>query len=240
MFDFERLKDNVSQVQERIAQAAIRSGRQPGEITLVAVTKKVTPEIMEALVSLGIHHIGENRVQDAKEKKKRCQHAARQEWHMIGHLQRNKVKEALKIFDFFHSIASVSLAREISKYAAQVVPPDGSSVPVLLEVNVSGEVAKDGFAPEELEKDMSTLTSLPFLDIQGFMTMAPQTEDMKVCRECFQKLALLRRCLWEKYLGKSPKPRLSMGMSQDFEVAIEEGASWVRIGSALFQGIIKG
>lgn len=230
--NLERLRVNVEEVKRRIAEAAARAGRLPADITLVAVSKTVGAETVAALIEMDVQHIGENRVPDAAAKKDICANATRARWHMIGHLQRNKVKEALSVFDFFHSIDSLRLAREISKRAIEPVP-------ILLEVNVSGEESKYGFSSESLAREIAELTALENLRIEGLMTMAPFTDDMSVCRACFRKL----RELAERLRGESPEtlvlPHLSMGMTNDFEVAVEEGATLVRIGSALFQGIAK-
>lgn len=206
------------------------AGRKPEQVTLVAVTKQVTAEVIDALNELGIRHIGENRVQDGKAKKAACRHAGDLEWHLIGHLQSNKARHALDTFAMIHSLDSLELAQELSKRARR-------SIPVLLEVNVSGELSKDGFAPPALEHNLDALMALPHLQISGLMTMAPQTADMSVCRFCFRSLRELAQRLQEKYGGRLLLPQLSMGMSQDFEVAIEEGATLVRVGTALYTGL---
>lgn len=226
--DTDKLCANVREVQRRIRDSAVRAGRKAEEITLVAVTKTVSAEVVEALIDLGVNHIGENRVRDAGTKKRQCRGAGGVTWHMIGHLQRNKVKEALAIFDFFHSVDSVPLAQELNRRA-----DPKSRVPVLLEVNVSGESSKQGFEPRSLERELEALTALDHLEIQGLMTMAPLAADMTVCREYF-------RGLWQvakRLRAEHPVYHLSMGMSRDFEVAVEEGATMVRIGTAIFEDI---
>lgn len=238
--DRKRLLNNIADVHARITKAAIRAGRNPQDITLVAVTKQVTPEIMEWLIDSGIGHLGENKVLDARSKKDACRNSDRVQWHMIGHLQRNKVKEALRIFDRFHSVDNIGLAKELDQYAAkrwnddpEALPP--RRIPILLEVNISGEASKYGFQPQGLAEHFPGLLALPCLEITGLMTMAPQTNDMDLCRSCFRQLRLLAASLREKYVDMKSFRQLSMGMSQDFEVAIEEGATLVRIGSALFK-----
>ncbi|NUM35438.1 MAG: YggS family pyridoxal phosphate-dependent enzyme [Candidatus Brocadiae bacterium] len=216
----QKLRENLQNVQKKIIQAALRANRDPSEISLVAVTKTVPSSFIEKLMELGVKNIGENRVQDARMKKDELAgHDV--SWHLIGHLQRNKVKTALETFDFFHSVDTVALAKELSEKSSK-------SIPVLLEVNVSGEESKQGFAPEILEKSIENILSFPNLCVQGFMTMAPLTENQDVCRDCFRKLRELKDYFHFKHL--------SMGMSQDYEIAIEEGATMVRVGSALFEG----
>lgn len=225
--NIQRVQDNIKAIRDRIANAASRSGRKSEEITLVAVTKTVGPELVEALRALGIEDIGENRVQDAAEKKHSNHAFGKMRWHMIGHLQRNKVREALKIFDLFHSVDSLNLAREINKRAT-------AKISVLLEVNISGEVSKNGFVPQQLSREIEEIISLENLQIQGLMTMAPLEAPMVECQKYFHNLHLLAIQLTEQY-SILRLPHLSMGMSRDFEYAICEGATMVRIGSALFE-----
>ncbi len=225
--DVKRLRQNVKAIEKRITNAAVKAGRKPEEVTMVAVTKQVTSEVIAALSELGVRHIGENRVQDARDKKEALQLAGKLEWHLIGHLQRNKVRDAVAMFDCIHSLDSVSLTEEVSKRTQR-------ELPVLLEVNVSGELSKGGFTPADLERSIEALLALPQLRICGLMTMAPQTDNMDVCRFCFRTLRELAERLRAKYSGNLSLPHLSMGMSQDFEVAIGEGATLVRIGTALY------
>ncbi|HON44239.1 MAG: YggS family pyridoxal phosphate-dependent enzyme [Planctomycetes bacterium] len=225
-----KLQENLRKVQENIARAAEKVGRKAEEVQLIAVTKTMPTDIIQQLYSLGVRCIGENRVFDAGDKKAILTETTDLKWHLIGTLQRKKVTKALKIFDYIHSVDSVLLAEEISKKASKIIP-------VLLEVNVSGEKTKHGFSIEELEQSMETLLSLPKIKIHGFMTMAPFCNDSTIWRTCFSSL----RCLMEKYNTRYADilqmSELSMGMSQDYEVAIQEGATMVRVGSALYEGL---
>lgn len=230
------IADNLERVRERMAEAARRAGRNPEEITLVAVTKTIEPAIVKEAIDLGLTDFGENRVQEAEGKAPLLPEVT---WHMIGHLQRNKVKKALLIFDIIHSVDSLRLAQEIDRRASRI----GVGVPVLLEVNLSGEATKYGFrmAPcvtrgEEKEAFFSyveEILTLPCLEVKGLMTMAPLVAHPKKARPYFKRLRGLREELKERF----PQARwedLSMGMTDDFEVAIEEGATMVRIGRAIF------
>jgi len=223
-------------VRERIADAARRVGRNPEEITLVAVTKVIEPAVIEGVVALGVRDLGENRVQEAEGKVPLLPNVT---WHMIGHLQRNKVKKALLIFDIIHSLDSLRLAQEIDRRASRI----GARVPVLLEVNLSGEATKYGFrmAPcvtrgEEKEAFFSYVEEIlrsSYLNVKGLMTMAPLVAHPEEARPYFKRLRELREELQQGF----PQARwedLSMGMTDDFEVAIEEGATMVRIGRAIF------
>ncbi|MBE0415329.1 MAG: YggS family pyridoxal phosphate-dependent enzyme [Dehalococcoidia bacterium] len=215
--DIER---NLREVEGRIAQAAQRAGRSPGEITIVAVTKGVAPQAIEAALEAGIRHIGENRVQEAREKMTHLSSLAlRPTWHMVGHLQSNKVKTAAEIFDIIHSIDSLRLAEAVSGHAQ-------NSLPVLLQVNISGEGTKSGFSVAELPKALEEVARLPGIEVKGLMTIAPLVKDPEEVRHIFRRLRELRDSLGLEHL--------SMGMSDDFEVAVEEGATMVRIGRAIF------
>jgi len=227
---------NLKRVQKRMADAARRAGRNPEEITLVAVTKAIEPAIVKQAIALGLRDFGENRVQEAEWKAPLLPEVT---WHMIGHLQRNKVKKALLIFDLIHSVDSLRLAQEIDRRASRI----GARVPVLLEVNLSGEATKYGFrmAPcvtrgEEKEAFFSyveEILRLPCLQVKGLMTMAPLVAQPEEARPYFQRLRGLREELREKF-SQACWEDLSMGMTDDFEVAIEEGATMVRTGRAIF------
>jgi len=220
------LADNLKALQDRIANACARAGRDPASVSLVAVSKGHPPETVCAAADLGITVFGENRVQEAKAKIPLC--PGRLKWHMIGHLQTNKVRDALALFDMIHSVDSLHLATEINTAAER----SSRFVPVLLEVNVAGESTKYGYNPDALLADLPMLNALPRLEIRGLMTMAPWTPDPERVRPVFKRLRELKaKC--EEILG-APMEHLSMGMSGDFEVAIEEGATMVRIGTALF------
>ncbi len=214
------IEQNLRELERRIARAAQRSGWSPAEITIVAVTKEVEVEAIEAALKAGIRHIGENRVQEARGKMERLSTLElRPIWHMVGHLQTNKVKTAVDIFDIIHSIDSVRLAQAVSQRAQ-------STIPVLLQVNVSGEGTKSGFSVAELSQAVGEIARLPWLEVKGLMTIAPMVADAEEVRPIFRKLRQLRDELGLEHL--------SMGMTDDFEVAVEEGATMVRIGRAIF------
>jgi pyridoxal phosphate enzyme (YggS family) len=214
------IEANIKEVQKRIAQACERAGRSPGEVTLVAVTKTVAPSAIEAAFQVGIRHFGENRIQEAEAKLGQLQNLnPRPTWHMVGHLQTNKAKTALELFDIIHSVDSIKLAEVLSRRAER-------KVPILLEVNIASEESKFGFAEEGLASAIKQISLLPNLEIKGLMTIAPLVEDQEEVRPVFRRLRQLRDSLGLEHL--------SMGMTDDFEVAIEEGATMVRIGRAIF------
>ncbi len=220
------LADNLNQVRTRMASACSRAGRDPGLVALLAVTKTQPPERVGEAAQLGLTLFGENKVQEAKAKIPLC--PARARWHMIGHLQSNKCREAVELFEMIQSVDSLHLAEEINKRADQAA----KSLAILLEVNIVGEASKFGYKPEQLLVDLLQLNALPRLQIHGLMTIPPWTPAAEKVRPVFRRLRELKeQC--EQLLG-APLPQLSMGMSGDFEVAIEEGATMVRIGTALF------
>ncbi len=225
------LADNIQRVQERIRAAALRAGRSPAEITLVPVTKTVPPATIRAAYDLGLRVFGENRVQEAQAKVAALSDLPGLHWHLVGHLQRNKAKVALGLFEVIHSVDSLRLAETLSRLATEA----GRRTPVLLEVNVAGEASKFGFAPAELRDAVPAIAALPGLSIWGLMTVAPLVADPETVRPVFRQLRL-----WRDELARShpahPWSHLSMGMTDDFEVAIEEGATMVRIGRAIFAG----
>jgi len=211
---------NLRELEKRIAIAAERSGRSLAEITIVAVTKEVEPEAIEVAIKAGIRHFGENRVQEARGKIERLSILEPCPiWHMVGHLQTNKVKTAVEIFDIIHSIDSLRLAQAVSQHVQ-------STIPVLLQVNVSGEGRKSGFSVAELSQAAEEIARLPRLEVKGLMTIAPMVADAEEVRPIFRKLRQLRDELGLEHL--------SMGMTDDFEVAVEEGATMLRIGRAIF------
>ncbi len=225
-----RLSDNLHRIRERIDRAAKRVGRDVSEVRLIVVTKKVKVEWFDNLAEIGVTEIGENRVLDARAKKEETSSPFL--WHLIGHLQRNKVSPALDTFDFFQSIDSHRLARAVSEEIRkkQLPPP-----PCLIQVNVSGESTKSGFSPPELPDFFAHASELS-LRLDGFMTMAPYRAAEKECRSIFEELTRIR----DQYTKQHPQhdlSQLSMGMSRDFELAIEEGATMVRVGSACFEGV---
>lgn len=214
------IRDALERVRERIEAACRRAGRSPDEVTLIGVTKTVGPEAVVEAYEAGLRDFGENRVQEAVAKiEALAQLGIEPRWHMIGHLQRNKVKLTAERFGIIHSVDSVLLSREISRRFE-------SHVPVLLEVNVAQDAAKFGFAPEEVATALKEIAVLPHLDVRGLMTIAPLTTNPQETRPTFQCLRELRDDL--------ALTELSMGMSGDFEVAVEEGATMVRVGTAIF------
>jgi pyridoxal phosphate enzyme (YggS family) len=222
----DQIAQHLADIRGRIESAAIRAGREPSSVQLVAVSKTHPAAAVHAAAAAGQRLFGESRVQEAREKIPACPPGL--EWHFIGHLQKNKVRHALPLFDFFHSVDSLALARAMDRMARE----SGRTVSGLLEVNVSGEITKHGFSPERLRAEFSALTSLPHLRVVGLMTMAPYADDAEQARPVFRALRELRDRL-QQTLG-TELPHLSMGMSGDFEPAIAEGATLVRIGSSIF------
>ncbi len=226
----ERILANLGEVRDRIADAARRSGRTPDAVRLVAVTKTVPVETIRILLEAGQRDLGENRAQQLRDRAAELQ-GAPVRWHMIGRLQRNKVKYVVPAA-MIHSVDSVRLAEEISKRAQAAA---GARATCLVEVNVSGEEAKGGVAPAEAPRVAGEIAALPSVDLVGLMTMAPLAETGETVRPVF---AALRECLArvnrEADLEK-PLTELSMGMTQDYETAVEEGATIVRVGAALFR-----
>ena len=217
---------NVEAVRTRIAAACERAGRDATKVQLVAVSKKFTPEVIREAADAGLTLFGENRIQEAKIKIPDCPGHLR--WHFIGNLQTNKCRDAVGLFEMVHAVDSLRLAEELNKRCEQAA----KVMPVLLEVNVSGEGSKHGFLPADAVEAMRAFFDFPQLELHGLMTMAPFTRQPESTRPFFRKLAETRTTCEDK-LG-APLPELSMGMSGDFEVAIEEGATIVRLGTALF------
>jgi len=225
------LKCNLDDVRGRMAAACARAGRPEDDVLLVAVVKTVGAEIVQALAEMGVTDVGENRVAEAARKQAELGGTLGLTWHMIGHLQRRKVRDALPLFARIDSVDSLRLAREIDKRAAV----QDATVPILLECNVSGESSKYGLSAEELPAALDAILPLEHLQVEGLMTMAPFVADPETVRPLFAAL----RALAERARARTglPLPHLSMGMTQDFEVAIEEGATMVRVGSALYRGM---
>jgi PLP dependent protein len=220
------LSVNLQNIRQRIATACTRAHRAADSVTFLAVSKGQPPEAVRAAADLGITLFGENRVQEAKTKIGLC--PSRLRWHMIGHLQSNKCRDAVHFFEMIQSVDSLALAAEINKWADKAA----KTMPILLEVNIAGESSKFGYSPEKLLAELSELNQLKKIEVHGLMTVAPFVSDAEKVRPVFRKLRELKeRC--EQILG-APLPHLSMGMSGDFETAIEEGATIVRIGSAFF------
>ena len=217
----------LAEVRGRIAAAAKRAGRNPDEVEIIAVTKTHGAEVVKEAWDAGLGIVGENKVQEAAWKKPAS--VSGPSWHLIGHLQGNKVRPALELFDFIHSVDSAKLCQRIEAIAEET----GASPHILLEVNVSGEKSKSGMKPEEVGETIRILMEhCPRVTLEGFMTMAPFSENPEDARPYFRRLRELRDETEEKY--GIVLPRLSMGMSGDYEVAVEEGATWVRLGTVLF------
>lgn len=228
------LPDRIARIQERIADAARRAGRRPEDVTLVAVSKMHTPEEVAAAYAAGLCIFGENRVEDAAPKAEAVARlvapAPPPAWHMIGHLQSRKAEDVLPWAGMVHSVDSVKLAQRLSRCATA---ERGNPLPILLEVNVSGEASKYGFRAAELPEAVETIATLPGIALQGLMTMAPIEADPEDVRPVFAGLRRLMADLTRRYPDADWR-HLSMGMTDDFEVAVEEGASLVRVGRAIF------
>ena len=222
----ESVSDNLKVVLDGVAAAVARAGRKRDEIELIAVSKKQEAEKVRAVFDAGQAVFGESRVQEARVKIPLLPAAVR--WHFIGHLQKNKIRHALPLFELFHSVDSLALAEEISRIAAE----EGMRPRVLLEVNVAGEGSKIGFAPEQLRTDFERLLLLDRIEINGLMTIPPLAPEAEDSRRYFVMLRELREKLQREF--NAGLPHLSMGMSNDYEVAIEEGATLVRVGTAIF------
>jgi pyridoxal phosphate enzyme (YggS family) len=220
------LKERLQRVEERIHAAANRAGRRPSDITLIAVTKKFPAETVCEAYGLGLRVFGENYVQEFETKRPALGALADAQFHLIGHLQSNKARIATEIFHTIETVDSEKLARRLDGMLASLenAPPD--KLEVMIEVKLSGEESKAGAAPEELPKLIEAVHACPNLSLTGLMTMPPWNDDQEVTRPYFRRLAALAR--------KHGIPRLSMGMSHDLEAAIEEGATHIRVGTALF------
>ena len=223
---------NTAAIQERIAAAARRAGRSAGDIALMAVTKTHPPERIREAYAAGLRLFGENRVQEFATKAGAVADLAGAEWHMIGHLQTNKATKAAELFHAVDSVDTVRLAEKLNASARAL----GKKLPVLIEVNVGGEAAKSGAAPgsPELEGLLLAAPRLEALDFRGLMTVPPFTDDPEEARPFFRRLRELRNAIASRKLPSIYLRELSMGMSHDFEVAIEEGSTCVRVGTAIF------
>jgi pyridoxal phosphate enzyme (YggS family) len=225
------LRDRLAEVEERIATACRRAGRKRSEVTLVAVTKTVAADIAALLPQLGVWDLGESRPQELWKKEKTFIPAVR--WHLVGHLQRNKIERTLPLVHMIHSVDSLRLLLFLENEAMT----QQRRVPVLLEVNASREPQKNGFAPEELTGLPAKVAAMQFVQIQGLMTMAALNLDLETSRKTFAELRDLRDRLKNQFPSPHHLEHLSMGMSGDFEVAIEEGATMIRLGTVLFEGM---
>jgi PLP dependent protein len=226
------IRENIAGARERVEAAARRAGRPSGDIALMAVTKTHPPEIIREAYGAGLRLFGENRVQEFAGKMGAVADLAGAEWHMIGHLQTNKAAKAVELFGAVDSVDSVKLAEKLDAAARQ----QGKKVPVLIETNVGGEVAKSGVAPDsrELEDLLLAAPRLDGLEFRGLMTVPPFSDDPDGARSYFRKLRQLREAIAARKLAAVQMDTLSMGMSHDFEVAIEEGSTCVRVGTAIF------
>jgi len=223
MFEVAR---NLRRVQERIRAAAERSGRDPQDVKLVVVTKTVSPERIREAIEAGATILGENYVQEARRKIAELEYPV--SWHFIGHLQTNKAKQALELFELIHSVDNLRVARELNRRAGRT----RRVARVLLQVNLAGETTKSGLHPQEVIPLLRELVGFPHLSIEGLMTLPPFTPDPEDVRVYFRALRKLRDSIFQE-IGV-PLRELSMGMSHDFEVAVEEGATMVRVGTAIF------
>jgi PLP dependent protein len=241
------LADNIERVQKRIAHACARVGRDPSEVTLVAVSKTFPAEIVAEAYRLGLRHFGENRIEEAREKIPNIKYQISNlksdlrlptsdlHWHLVGHLQSRKAQEAVALFDMIHSVDSVKLAEKLSRLCSEA----GRVMPILLECNISGEESKYGFpVTTAVDRarwlaDMEAILRLPGVRVEGLMTVAPIVPNAQDTRPVFRALRKLR----DELVGRFPQTdwqHISMGMTDDFEIAIEEGATLVRIGRAIF------
>jgi hypothetical protein len=223
-----RIEENIKNVKDNIARAAEKVGKNPEEIVLVAVSKTVEPERIREALRYGIKIIGENRIQEAEGKFKQIPDEF--EKHLVGHLQTNKAKKAIELFDMIQSLDSLKLAEEVAKRAQQ----KDRIMDVLVEVNTSSEPTKFGLEPDEVFDFMKQISDLEGIQVKGLMTVGLFSPDMDKVRPCFVRLQKLFDELKTKEIPKIEMRYLSMGMTQDYELAIEEGANMIRIGTAIF------
>ena len=222
------LKENLKSVQERIRVAALKAGRNPDEITLIAVSKTKPVDMIQEIYDAGIREFGENKVQEITSKKPQLPDDIN--WHMIGHLQRNKVRAVIDKACLIHSVDSLRLAQAISTEAVK----SNMTVSILLEVNMAGEETKFGFKPNEVHDALQSIAGLPGIYVRGLMTSAPYVSNPEENRQYFRDMRQLCVDLKAKNIDNTSMDYLSMGMTNDFEVAVEEGATHVRVGTAIF------
>lgn len=220
------IRENLAALESRIAAACARAGRQGSDVTLVAVSKTFPANAIDEAIDAGIADVGENRVQEFRDKIGSVTRRAR--WHMIGHLQSNKAKDAVRLFDVIQSIDSIELAQKVAREAEKA----GRTIDVMIEVNIAGEVQKSGLPPGEAPDLASSILSLGPLKLTGLMTVPPIAE-AGALRACFRDMVTLRKRI-EDLQGVDAPLHLSMGMSDDFEIAIEEGSTMIRLGRAIF------
>lgn len=222
-----QVRNNLQRIQEQMKQSCEKANREMKDLTVIAVTKYVDLDRMKEAFEAGLEHIGESKVQDAKGKWEALN--GQGIWHFIGHLQTNKVKDMIDKFAYIHSLDRISLAKEIEKRASVL----GKIVDCFVQVNISGEDTKHGLSPNEVEKFILELKSYPHVRAIGLMTMAPYEEEPEKTRPIFRQLKELQLNLQRNKFDHAPLTELSMGMSNDFHIAIEEGATFVRLGSSL-------
>lgn len=223
------LVDNLEKINQEIQLACQKASQSDNDVTMIAVTKSVEKEIAKELAELGVENMAENRVDKLLEKKAALENFSSIKWHLIGNLQRRKVKSIINKIDYFHALDSLKLAQEIQKRAEK-------QISCFVEVNVTGEESKHGFKSEEVLDFIHQLAEFDRIKIIGLMTMAPLDASEPVLHEVFSKLKKLQSAINNQHLSYAPCTELSMGMSNDFPIAIEEGATFVRIGTALFRG----
>jgi pyridoxal phosphate enzyme (YggS family) len=224
------IRENLSRVRERIHSACLNAGRNPQEITVVAISKGRVPGQIEEVIAEGIHNIGESKVQEALSKYNALRAPQGVMWHMVGRLQTNKLKDAVGIFDLIHSLDSLRLASEINRQAQRL----GKVQDVLVEIKTSPEEAKSGLGPDEAPEAIKQMAELKNINIQGLMTIAPLVDNSEKTRPYFRMLKELKDKI--NQLTTRKLTILSMGMTDDFQIAIEEGATMVRLGRAIFEG----
>ncbi|WP_207941723.1 YggS family pyridoxal phosphate enzyme [Enterococcus sp. DIV2402] len=222
------ISDNLREVEQELRDSCALVSRQRDEVTLVAVTKTVDVEKTSELVDLGVYHLAENRVDKFLEKKEQMGDFSNISWHFIGNLQRRKVKSVINEIDFFHALDGLKLANEIQKRAEKTIR-------CFIEVNVSGEASKHGISPEEVEQFIDSIATYDRIQVVGLMTMAPFDSTVEEQHQFFKTLKKLQENIEAKNLPYAPCTETSMGMSNDFSVAIQEGATFVRVGTALFK-----
>jgi pyridoxal phosphate enzyme (YggS family) len=223
------LRDRIARVREQIAEAAARVGRDPSTVTLIGASKTRSPEEIAEAIAAGLDHVGENRVQEAAEKVGRVHDLLGRDptWHLIGTLQRNKARQALDLFGMIQSVDTVRLAEALAARA------EGRQVPLLLEVYLGDDPARPGFRPDDLDAALTSIAALPGLDVRGLMTVAPLGLPDDEVRAVFRRVRELRDALRDRHPALT-LDELSMGMSEDFGLAVEEGATMVRVGRAIF------
>jgi PLP dependent protein len=221
-----RIAENIERVRVQIARATAKSGRSVDDVDLVAISKTHDAEKVREAIEAGQQLFGESKVQEARAKIPDLPSSTR--WHFVGHLQKNKIRHALPLFELIHSVDSLALAQEINRIAEE----EGLHPRILLEVNVAGEGSKFGFAPEKLRAEMESLLALPRLSILGLMCVPPIAEEAEISRKYFVELRELRDRVQSEF--HVDLAQLSMGMTQDYAVAVEEGATLVRVGTAIF------